>query len=156
MNKETFTAGDEVYCPPHDFNIHTLLDNANSETYPLGLKELGKSFTPTGRFQVGQLLPDLHHATPENKALLEALYKCEFESPKLKGSDLTRKLLSEGKHVLCYCSNSLDLIPHVIGVIKNWSGAKFGDTYGEIYTYAVPCNDYANLTDGVLTLKSEQ
>jgi exosome complex RNA-binding protein Csl4 len=111
-------------------------------------------FQPSGSRTNTDTPKNLFHATPENKALLEALYKCDFESPKLKGSDLTRKLLSEGKHVLCYVSDESDSGANVtIVVMKKVSNGMFFDLDETDWTYAVPCNDYANLVDGVLEVK---
>jgi hypothetical protein len=164
MNKETFKAGDEVYCPSQGVKIHLLCDY-ESETYPLLLmsSNCAASISTKGFKVITDKIPYIFHATPENKALLEALYKCEFEAPKLKGSDLTRKLLSEGKHVLCYVSNSGDEAASTSGnsqVIIDCSTHSLGEWQFEssvdFWLYAVPCNDYANLPDGVLTLKSEQ
>ena len=160
MNKETFKAGDEVYCPYHGRKVYKL-DNFGVQAYPLTI-EKKVSFTSYGKISVNHLQPDLFHSTPENKQLLEALYKCEFESPKLKGSDLTRKLLSEGKHVLCYVSDvsdddAIDLGKAVITIIERMRGHNLFMGYNlKSHAYAVPCNDYANLVDGGLTLKSEQ
>lgn len=155
---EQFKAGDEVYCPYLGRKVYKL-DNFGVQAYPLTI-EKKVSFTSYGKISVNHLQPDLFHATPENKALFEALYKCDFESPKLKGSDLTRKLLSEGKHVLCYVSDLSDysaiakkkfaLLVHAL-----CGDFSFEDTDGVAWKYAVPCNDYANLPDGVL-IKSEQ
>ena len=149
MNKETFKAGDEVYCPSKDFNIHQLSSTVNSSTYPNRIDNW--TLTNEGKLTPLSVTPTIFHATPENKALLEALYKCEFESPKLKGSDLTRKLLSEGKHVLCYVSDVCDLfsIDSEVMVIQSYNELYF-KSVNNSWKYAVPCNDYANLVDGIL------
>mgnify|MGYP006349452971 CR=1 FL=1 len=157
MNKETFKAGDEVYCPSKDFNIHQLSSTVNSSTYPNRIDNW--TLTNEGKLTPLSVTPTIFHATPENKALLEALYKCEFESPNLKGSDLTRKLLSEGKHVLCGLSVHGDGAAGngtFVGLIVRFEDGRFIDGSNNPWSNAVPCNDYANLVDGVLTLKSEQ
>ena len=152
---EQFKAGDEVYCPRLGSIIYTVRTN-DSTTFPIAA--LGITLKSNGIYHDKDKLSTIFHATPENKALLEALYKCEFESPKLKGSDLTRKLLSEGKHVLCYvnCHDDISAIKeHVIRIIDSIDGGIFRNKGGSGWKYAVPCNDYANLVDGVL-IKSEQ
>jgi len=157
MNKETFKAGDAVYCPTFNARIH-VLHGKNGDLYKLIIKD-GTSYDERGNEYTSDPLPRLFHATPENKALLEALYKCEFESPKLKGSDLTRKLLSEGKHVLCGLSVHGDGAAGngtFVGLIVRFEDGRFIDGSNNPWSNAVPCNDYANLPDGVLTLKSEQ
>lgn len=149
---QTFKAGDEVYCPYLGRKVYKL-DNFGVQAYPLTI-EKKVSFTSYGKLSVNHLQPDLFRATPENKALLEALYKCEFESPKLKGSDLTRKLLSEGKHVLCYVSDvSDDSILNAVGIVSCLRSDKFVTQTGNSWRHAVPCNDYENLPDGVLEAK---
>ena len=160
---QTFKAGDEVYCPYLGRKVYKL-DNFGVQAYPLTI-EKNISFTSYGKISVNHLQPDLFHATPENKLLLEALYKCDFESPKLRGSDLTRKLLSDGAEaVLCYVSDVSD------GVAADKKGVRVIFDYKsetdsfktslpngsfQFWHHAVPCNDYANLTDGIL-IKSEQ
>ena len=154
---EQFKAGDEVYCPYLGRKVYKL-DNFGVQAYPLTI-EKKVSFTSYGKLSVNHLQPDLFHATPENKALLEALYKCEFESPKLKGSDLTRKLLSEGKHVLCFFSDQSDehaVDKGAVRIVVGCDGGAFVFKRGICnWKYAVPCNDYANLVDGVLLLNGE-
>jgi len=154
---EQFKAGDEVYCPYLGRKVYKL-DNFGVRAYPLTI-EKKVSFTSYGKISVNHLKPDLFHATLENKALLEALYKCEFEAPKLKGSDLTRKLLNEGNHVLCGLSVHGDGAAGngtFVGLIVRFEDGCFIDGSNNPWSSAVPCNDYANLVDGVLTLKSEQ
>ena len=161
MNKETFKAGDEVYCPLLSKTIHKLavFSTSSSKTL-LQHKHLTLSFYHNGKINQADDLPSIFHAKPEKQKQLEALYKCDFESPKLKGSDLTKRLLSEGKHVLCYVSDLSDysaiakkkfaLLVHTL-----CGDFSFEDTDGVAWKYAVPCNDYANLVDGVL-IKGEQ
>ena len=97
---EQFKAGDEVYCPSRGLSVYKLVKQENTH-YPVMLDDYC-TYQANGRAAESIPTQSIFHATPENKALLEALYKCEFESPKLKGSDLTRKLLSEGaKFILC-------------------------------------------------------
>jgi hypothetical protein len=159
MNEQpTFKAGDEVYCPSHNTAISKLIATKNVQGYPVAI-QYWNSYTESGCMNSARNLSDIFHATPENKLLLEALYKCEFESPKLKGSDLTRKLLSEGKHVLCYLSVHGDGAANnkkFTGLVVRFDDNRFTDGSGSTWFSAVPCNDYANLVDGVLTLKSEQ
>lgn len=152
---EQFKAGDEVYYPSLDFNIHVLALNEKNGLYCLVIDN-GDGISINGKYLHTDKLPSIFHATPENKALLESLYKCEFEGPKLKGSNLTRKLLSEGKHVLCYVSNVCDLfsIDSEVMVIQSCNDQYF-KSVNNSWKYAVPCNDYANLVDGVL-IKREQ
>jgi hypothetical protein len=149
---EQFKAGDEVYCPKLGLKICTL-EKGIVNSYPIRINERN-SFSLEGKAVIVDSVQSIFHATPENKALLEALYKCEFESPKLKGSDLTRKLLSEGKHALCYVSDVSDESIHsAVGIISCLRSDKFVTQTGNSWRFAVPCNDYANLVDGVLELK---
>lgn len=155
---EQFKAGDEVYCPKLGLKICTL-EKGIVNSYPIRINE-HNSFSLEGKAVIVDSVQSIFHATPENKLLLEALYKCEFESPKLKGSDLTRKLLSEGKHVICYVSDQNDhratINKRTSVIYKIDSSNRFMTIENCLWKYAVPCNDYANLADGVLTLKSEQ
>ena len=152
---EQFKAGDEVYCPRLNNKIHVVKAH-DSKTYPIAV--LGLDLKPNGCYHEKDDLSCIFHATPENKALLEALYKCEFEPPKLKGSDLTRKLLSEGKHVLCWMSDDSDILAPTHAknnIVFKFNKGLFFTLDGSSFEYAVPCNDYANLVDGVL-IKGEQ
>jgi hypothetical protein len=152
---EQFKAGDEVYCPLIDLTIHTIHKH-NGLLFIDPALATRVYFQPSGSRTNTDTPKNLFHATPENKLLLEALYKCDFESPKLKGSDLTRKLLSEGRHVLCYVSDSTDDLPSEhkgVCAVLSYSNKKFHTSGGNYYNYAAPCNDYANLVDGVLEVK---
>lgn len=153
-NAETFKGGDEVYCPSHTVKIVTISEQRGSSTTPLRIKDY-YCLTPSGRSTSMDANPSIFHATPENRALLEALYKCEFEPPKLKGSDLTRKLLIEGKHVLCYVNAYSD--ERAISELKTDIIISFDQCFrtpaGNFWHHAVPCNDYANLPDGILELR---
>lgn len=156
MNKETFKAGDEVYCPSISTYIKKL-SKTNSIAFPIEITDF-EQYLSNGCEGMDSPVPSIFRATPENKALLEALYKCEFESPQPKGSDLTRKLLSEGKHVLCYVSDLSDQHCKELKLITSPLEGDFSfvDIDEVAWKYAVPCNGYDNLVDGVLTLKSEQ
>ena len=156
---EQFEAGDEVYCPQKDLLIYKLDEQRNSY-YPVRINGFA-TFQENGKSTEHNSTQAIFHATPQNKALLDALYGVEFESPKLKGSNLTRQLLGEGKHVLCYVSDESEddcQISSVyrMAIIIELFGYVFLTSRGKSYRYAVPCNEYTNLPDGALTPKSEQ
>lgn len=88
MNKETFKAGDEVYCSLMGNKVITLHANPCKD-YPLVVRDM--CITLEGKTCRDKPCRQIFHATPENKQLLEALYKCEFESPKLKVGDVDRE-----------------------------------------------------------------
>jgi hypothetical protein len=98
MNNTTFKAGDKVYFPRQDGNIYTLV-STDSKEYPLFIDQVSTSFTMCGKFATRDENPSIFHVTDENSVLLSKLYNTQFEKPKkvLKGSDLTRHLISEGK-----------------------------------------------------------
>lgn len=152
---EQFKAGDEVYCPSRGLSVYKLVKQNNTH-YPVMLDGYC-TYQANGRAAESIPTQSIFHATPENKALLEALYKCKFESPKLKGSDLTRQLLGEGKHVLCWMSDDSDILApkHTKNnIVFKFNKGLFFTLDGSSFEYAVPCNDYANLVDGVLECKS--
>lgn len=143
MTNITFKAGDKVYFPRQDNKIYTL-DCRESVDYPLFIDELTTSVTIDGKYSTGDQNSSIFHATDENYQLLSQLYKTEFEKPKkvLKGSDLTRHFLSEGKWVVCYISDEDDqaameyLLSSLITQIDD--DGNFVESDGTLWSYAVP------------------
>lgn len=143
MTNTTFKAGDKVYFPREDGKIY-MLDSRESTNYPLFIDELTTSFTVDGKFSTSDQNPLIFHVTNENCESLSKLYNTQFEKPKklLKGSDLARHLLSEGKWLICYLDYRSDkcaikdlCIGLIIGIDDN---DNFIEYDGTTWNYAVP------------------
>lgn len=143
MTNITFKAGDKVYFPSQDNKIYTL-DCRESVDYPLFIDELTISVTIDGKYSTGDQNSSIFHATDENYQLLSKLYNTEFEKPKkvLKGSDLARHLLSEGKWLICYLDDKSDkcaIKDLSIGlIIEIDDNDNFIEYDGTTWNYAVP------------------
>lgn len=142
MSNVEFKAGDLVYFPAYNSSIHTLFAG-DCNRYPVEIAEVN-NFTKDGMLVKDHEHPSIFHATEENCELLSKLYGVKFEKPKkvLKGSDLTRKLLAEGKWVLCRLSDVSDEVAsrrgHLV-IIKNID-IQSGNfkSQGSDWLYAVP------------------
>jgi hypothetical protein len=143
-----FKIGDSVYFPKVGNSIYKVV-GLIGVVYPIMVDDQG--FTKTGHRVSGDEHPSIFHATPENKALLDQLYRTEFEAPPvpLSGSALTKAKLEEfGKPILCWVSDSSDEHANSNGVVdvivkKN---AYFLSTSSVQWRYAVPCTGDEFLT----------
>ena len=105
MNK--FKIGDKVYFPKESNKVFTIEDTECTVSYPLRFGAI--TFTRDGRRHTRDITPSLFHATPENKAKLEALYGVEFETPPVKPTsrEIIKAMLARGdKSVCCWVSDS--------------------------------------------------
>lgn len=145
MSNVEFKAGDKVYFPRGGSGIYNVSFHKGT-SYPVIVKFRGDadSFTENGKGVISDGLSSIFHATEENCELLSKLYGVQFEKPKkvLKGSDLTRKLLADGKWVICKVSDVNDEVvlekKHVV-IVTNF------DTEDDVFEttcyrclYAVP------------------
>jgi hypothetical protein len=144
MKQNEFKAGDLVYWPSRGTSVFSTV-GYNLQSYPLSIVDHDTRFTVDGRFNKTDTLPELFHATPENKTLLDALYGVEFESPpvKLSGSDLTRKMFTEcDAPILCYVNNPQDVAIGCNGfylrLVVRVEGEYFVDHNNQEWTYATP------------------
>lgn len=150
MNK-TFQAGDKVYCPFLSTAILTITESPHLY-YPIRINysdSKNKNFTSEGKYLDHDKLPSIFHATPENKAMLDALYGTEFETPpvKLHGSDLTcAKLKETGMPILCWVSDSLDKTNKTVTLIVTEHNGIFQCSSGFNWRYAIPYTGTAFLT----------
>ena len=91
MSKE-FKVGDFVYYPNENtqvFRLEVCSDSEIFKDFPFAIEFYDDNdnefsyhtFTIKGLANINDELPLLFHATPENKAKLEALYGVEFEKP---------------------------------------------------------------------------
>ena len=99
MNKE-FKVGDLVYYPAQGTQVFQLEGNSGLY-YPLAITfydddgdENFDTFTLEGFYSRAHKAPLIFHATPENKAKLDALYGVEFEEPPYK---LTSRKIIQAK-----------------------------------------------------------
>ena len=114
MSKE-FKAGDEVYYPLQGTQVFQL-ECYSGLNYPLDATFYGDdgdedfaTFTLEGFLSKTHKVPLLFHATPENKAKLEALYGVEFEAPPAKPTshEIIKAKLDKGmKAVPCWVSHT--------------------------------------------------
>lgn len=146
MNKQVFKVGDKVYCPALSPDIFTVAPVFKAcSKYPLVVYFATKMslFTVDGKIHLDGVLQSVFHATPENKALLDQLYRTEFEAPpvNLSGSDLTRAKLKEtGKLILCLASDGSDenaMSSNRVVLIAKYTG-RFIEPSGVEWKYAVP------------------
>lgn len=82
MSHRKFKAGDKVYYPQMGSVIFTVRENIAGGDYAISLTRNGERFeylTDEGRLYERDLVPSLHHATPENQKLLEKLYGITLE-----------------------------------------------------------------------------
>lgn len=145
---QEFKVGDKVYCPLLSSDIFTVATVLKAcSKYPLVVYFATRTafFTVDGKIRSDGVLQSVFHATPENKALLDQLYRTEFEAPpvKLSGSDLTRAKLKEfGKPILCWVSDSSDehAVLHgcvdIIGEVGN--SGYFTSTSNNHWFHAIP------------------
>ena len=112
MNKE-FKVGDPVYYPAQGTQVFHLEGNSGLY-YPLAITfydddgdENFDTFTLEGFYSRAHKAPLIFHATPENKAKLDALYGVEFEEPPSKptSKEIVKAYLDRGdKSVCCWAS----------------------------------------------------
>lgn len=142
-----FKVGDKVYIPEISGNI-LYIEDSGSNGHPLQT-EGSIPFDSNGKISSQQRVPSVFHATKENRAKLIALYDMYFEEP-ITGSDLTRKLLSEGHSVLCYVSDVSEdkaLLGSRVDIITELSCDEFKGTMFS-WTYAVPVKDSIKFVTG--------
>lgn len=150
MNK-TFQPGNKVYCPFVSTDILTITVSHSHPIYPIEINFNSKTklFTSEGKYLEDNRVSCIFHATPENKAMLDALYGIEFETPptKLSGSDLTRAKLKEtGKPILCWVSDALDKPNKTVTLIVTAYNGIFQSSSGVSWRYAIPYTGTAFLT----------
>lgn len=119
LNKSNeFKAGDLVYCPTISNSILRVDFYQEDVKYMFLIRDsnddVKAAMTQHGKLYNSHHSPSVFHATPENKALLDALYAPQgltFESPKIKlfGSALCKQLLKVQGHVFCFVSNESDI-----------------------------------------------
>ena len=141
MNK--FKIGDKVYFPKESNKVFTIEDTECTVSYPLRFGAI--TFTRDGRRHTRDITPSLFHATPENKAKLEALYGVEFETPPVKPTsrEIIKAMLARGdKSVCCWVSDSREdptssySWTFIISAFNN----VLIDEGGRIWKYATPFN----------------
>ena len=141
----TFKIGDKVYFPKDGNKVFTIEDDERSILYPLGFG--GNTFTRNGRYCISDTTPSLYHATPENKAKLEAFYGIPFESAPYKPTpkEIIQARLDSGElSVPCWVS-SVDKQP---ATRNTWMFIRqivdedqpFVDEQGSKWKYATPFN----------------
>ena len=81
VKEVNFKAGDKVYFPRVSNKVLTLISRHHYDLYPLAIeREYGYiSLTTNGYHAKDDAFPSIYHATPENKAKLEAFYGIELE-----------------------------------------------------------------------------
>ncbi|SUB59104.1 Uncharacterised protein [Phocoenobacter uteri] len=146
MTATTFKTGDKVYYPDHDCKIHTLERDAmgNRLSIKLDSDQCFNSYVPfTNKGSLDASgIQKIFLATEENHKLLSQLYpNIEFEKPKLRGSELAKKLAKD-QYILAWVSPVSDkearnrTIPDVIKY--NNANNRFESEYGSKWEYAVP------------------
>lgn len=108
-----FKVGDLVYLPALGAAVYQVKENGVFDPmfYPLKAVDGNDAvviFAKNGRTRVGDGLPGVFHATPENHESLEKLYGIEFEKPpvKLTSKEIIKAMLERGdKCVPCWLSD---------------------------------------------------
>ena len=145
MNK--FKIGDKVYFPKESNKVFTIEDTECTVSYPLRFGAI--TFTRDGRRHTRDITPSLFHATPENKAKLEALYGVEFEKPPVKptSKEIIQAMLARGDmYVCCWVSDHEQEPDHrcVCYLISGYDGDEASFPYllsrGGCWKYATPFN----------------
>ena len=145
MNK--FKIGDKVYFPKESNKVFTIEDTECTVSYPLRFGAI--TFTRDGRRHTRDITPSLFHATPENKAKLEALYGVEFETPPVKPTsrEIIKAMLARGDmYVCCWVSDHKQEpgYPCMYHLISDYDGDAAIFPYrtirGDHWKYATPFN----------------
>lgn len=155
MNK--FKVGDKVYFPFRDTKVHTLQRyipvgasfHKLQIVYENGVTE---NFIPDGRRYDAYPATALVHATPENHAMLEALYGIEFEVPPPKSTpkQIIKAMLARGdKYVLCLVADNLQQIAEGNGVPTAVTAVEEGSVFcfhteSYCWKYAIPIDQQGN------------
>ena len=87
----TFKAGDKVYFPMQTTKVCTI-SKSSSLMFPLSINAMGEELgncTILGKALTISNVPNIYHATKENRELLEKLYGVEFENPQPKTRTVT-------------------------------------------------------------------
>ena len=143
MSNTEFKAGDLVYFPALNTSVNKLSSTSDVHGYSLTIGGFD-TFTHEGKLRDRDISQMIFHATEENCELLSKLYGVQFEKPKkvLKGSDLTRKLLADGKWVICKVSDLCEQHAPENGylvIVKNFDTEdQVFETAGNRWSYAVP------------------
>lgn len=111
-----FKVGDLVYLPALGAAVYQVKENGVFDPmfYPLKAVDGNDAvviFAKNGRTRVGDGLPGVFHATPENHESLEKLYGIEFEKPPVKPTsrEIVRAMLERGdKYVCCWLSDDVE------------------------------------------------
>ena len=115
------------------------MDNRGSET-----------FAENGCYTTGGTEPSIVLATEDNRQMLNRLLGVEYETVKLKGSDLAKKLLKNNPQT-CYVSDFDD--EHAVSnggviLIMELENDSFISKNGVGWKHAVPCDQHGTvLTD---------
>ena len=141
MNK--FKIGDKVYFPKESNKVFTIEDTECTVSYPLRFGAI--TFTRDGRRHTRDITPSLFHATPENKAKLEALYGVEFETPPVKPTsrEIIKATLARGdKYVLCRATNCESYDCYFVLIERVFEDGGYSDSEGAIWDSAEPINPH--------------
>lgn len=150
IDMREFKVGDKVYFPRYSTRIQTVRADGftSSPHYKIAVCADGycETFLPNGKMLSFVELPQIFHATEENKAKLEALYGVEFEKPPVKptSKEIVQEMLARGdKYVCCWvddfdenptADNSWDYITDYMDdyypfTISNGSGWKYATPF---------------------------
>ena len=115
----TFKAGDKVYFPMQTTKVCTI-NKSSSLMFPLSINAMGKELgncTISGKALTISNVPNIYHATKENRELLEQLYGVEFETPAPKTVSVTLEFpepFEPKLHERYWCLNRCGVVGHAI------------------------------------------
>lgn len=115
-----------------------MVDDGNFET-----------FTESGCYTTTDIEPSIVLATEENRLILNKLLGVEYESLKLTGSDLAKKLLKD-KPQTCYVSDNSEEYATLSGgvvLIMEFENDRFISKSDVGWKFAVPCNQHGRILE---------
>ena len=113
-------------------------------------KDVFETFTEDGKYLTIDTTPSIVLATEENRKMLNKLLGVEYESVKLTGSDLAKKLLKTHPQT-CYVSDRSDEYASsnkCIDLISKFENGAFITMSSDVHwKFAVPCDSHGNVLE---------
>lgn len=138
----TFKPGDKVYYPTYSDRVYTVEKATTSASgYPIAVGNT--YFTADGKFNGGNKVPLIFHATEENRTKLEELHGIKLEPAPIPPTsrEIIYAMLARGdKSVPCWVSHSHEKPVYINrwAFICSVSETFFTDADGVDWEYATP------------------
>ena len=148
-----FKEGDMVYLIGFDCLKPCKLLATGDDYFTMKFKvevvnDVFETFTADGKFRTKDAAPRIVLATEENRQVLNKLLGVEYESLKLTGSDLAKKLLKD-KPQTCYVSDNSDehATSRNVVLIMEFENDRFISNIGAGWKFAVPCDSHGRILE---------